>query len=155
MGGVAGAELFDSERDDLAQDLRDIPRNAAIRRVNELVKRARKVKAHALLCACLRKMMPTLWGQAKKQKELIENLDIVFQAVATEHGLSQGDFPNVHEHRRRLERWCETQSLTTIPRLNRDLVTKIDQALSKEIPELIKSLSAEGCQARLLLNPQL
>jgi hypothetical protein len=49
------------------------------------------------------------------------------QAVATEHGLSPGDFPLAGEHRRRLERWCETQSLASMPKLNRDLVTKIDQ----------------------------
>ena len=50
-------------------------------------------QVHALVCACLRKMMPAMFGKDKKQKELLKNLDIIFQAVAQEHGISAGDFP--------------------------------------------------------------
>jgi hypothetical protein len=39
--GWTAADLFDSEKHDLYTDIRDIPRYAAIRRVNELIKRAR------------------------------------------------------------------------------------------------------------------
>ncbi|EKX46621.1 hypothetical protein GUITHDRAFT_52547, partial [Guillardia theta CCMP2712] len=53
--GKESAALFEREKADLFRDLRDIPKNAAIRRVNELVKRARTAKVHALVCACLRK----------------------------------------------------------------------------------------------------
>jgi hypothetical protein len=36
---------------------------------------------HALVCACLRKMMPSMFGKEKKQKELLKNLDLIFQAL--------------------------------------------------------------------------
>ncbi|EKX50831.1 hypothetical protein GUITHDRAFT_157255 [Guillardia theta CCMP2712] len=47
--GRAGRELFDSEKAELMRDLREIPRNMLIRRVNELVRRARQAKTHALV----------------------------------------------------------------------------------------------------------
>ena len=31
--------------------------------------------------------MPAMFGKEKKQKELLKNLDIIFQAVAQEHGV--------------------------------------------------------------------
>ena len=46
------------------------------------MKRARIAKVHALVCACLKKMMPSMFGKEKKQKELLKNLDVIFQAVA-------------------------------------------------------------------------
>jgi hypothetical protein len=58
--GREGAPLFNQEKMDLFRDLRDIPKNAAVRRVNELVKRARISKVLALVCARLCKMMPAL-----------------------------------------------------------------------------------------------
>jgi hypothetical protein len=90
------------------RDLRDIPKNAAVRRVNELVKRARTAKVHSLVCACLRKMMPGMFGKEKKQKELLQNLEIIFQAVAQEHGISPGDFPDADVYREKLTRWTGT-----------------------------------------------
>ena len=128
--------------------MRDIPKNAAVRRVNELVKRARTVKVHALLCACLKKMMPSMFGKEKKQKELLKNLAVIFQvnwwlrcyfvmplrvdlkayiiqAVAQEHGISPGDFPNPDEYRQRLEKWTGTgRTLANLPKLNKELLKK-------------------------------
>lgn len=77
------------------RDLLDIPRYAAVRRINEVVKRARTVKVHALVCSTIRKMMPSMWGADKKQREIVENLDVVFTAVSMEHGIPPGDFPDV------------------------------------------------------------
>ena len=36
--------LFESEESDLIADLRDLPRNSAVRKINELVKRTRLAK---------------------------------------------------------------------------------------------------------------
>ena len=38
------------DRKDLLQELRDLPRNVCVRRVNEIVARARAVKVHLALC---------------------------------------------------------------------------------------------------------
>ena len=48
-GGAAHQELLTRERDDLLAELRDLPRNAVLRRINELSRRARKLKVHCFL----------------------------------------------------------------------------------------------------------
>lgn len=51
-------KLFEVEQHDLLKDLLDLPRNSAMRKVNELVKRAHLVRTHALILAHLRDKMP-------------------------------------------------------------------------------------------------
>ena len=64
----------------------DMPRMAAVRRINELIRRARLALAHALLCATLRYMMPSLWGRDKatiSQKQIkytcTKNMQLFFR----------------------------------------------------------------------------
>ncbi|CAK9096257.1 EH domain-containing protein 1 (AtEHD1) [Durusdinium trenchii] len=42
--------LLNQDRKDLVQELKDLPRNVCVRRVNEVVARARAVKVHLALC---------------------------------------------------------------------------------------------------------
>lgn len=64
------AQLFEMEEQDLMRDLRDLPRNSAVRKINELVKRVRLAKVHAYLIGYLKEQMPMLMGHSKKQKEV-------------------------------------------------------------------------------------
>ena len=88
--------LFEAERYDLFNDLQvrcssrgvqnrlllqSLPRNAALRKLNDLIKRARLAKVHAYVIAELRKQMPTMIGKEKKKRELIANLDRVYQQL--------------------------------------------------------------------------
>ena len=70
------AELFDLERADLMKDLKNLPRNSAVRKINELVKRVRMCKVHAYIISHLKEQMPMLMGQKKKQKEVSNNSKI-------------------------------------------------------------------------------
>lgn len=42
--------------------------------------------------------MPSLFGKAKKQTELIESLPQVFRSVMKKYGLAAGDFPDLHDY---------------------------------------------------------
>ncbi|KAG0451404.1 hypothetical protein HPP92_026419 [Vanilla planifolia] len=72
--GPIGKELFEKEQDDLLSDLKDIPKKACDRRINEFVKRARAAKIHAYIISHLKKEMPSMMGKAKAQQRLIDNL---------------------------------------------------------------------------------
>merc|ERR1711939_1052192 len=72
--GMLNKELFEAEAKDLVEDLRTLPRNSAIRKVNELVKRARLAKVHALLIGHLRDEMPSVFGKEKAQAKLTEGI---------------------------------------------------------------------------------
>jgi len=54
---------------DLLTDLKNIPKNAAIRKVNELVKRVRLAKAHMCIVGHLKKEMPAVFGDAVRTPE--------------------------------------------------------------------------------------
>lgn len=82
--------LFLKEREDLFRELRALPRNAAVRKINDLVKRTRYVKVHALLIGYLRGQMPALFGKESKKQELLKDLGNVFRTVQREHHLPFG-----------------------------------------------------------------
>jgi hypothetical protein len=63
-------ELFEMEERDLMNDLRGLPRNSAVRKINELVKRVRIAKVHAYIIGYLKDQMPMFMGKEKKQKEV-------------------------------------------------------------------------------------
>lgn len=75
------AKLFEAEQKNLLSDLLDLPRNSAVRKVNELVKRARLVRTHALILSHLREKMPVLFGKDSAKAELIANLDREYREI--------------------------------------------------------------------------
>lgn len=81
MKYVNARRLFQTEVDDLFADLQSLPRNAALQKLNDLIKRARLAKVHAYIIAELRKQMSLMIGKEKKKKELIQNLDKIFDQL--------------------------------------------------------------------------
>jgi hypothetical protein len=72
------AALFEMEERDLMRDLRDLPRNSAVRKINELVKRVRTAKVHAYVIGYLKEQMPVMMGHAKKQQQVSRNIPTCF-----------------------------------------------------------------------------
>merc|ERR1712151_992474 len=73
--------LFESEENDLYTVLAQLPRSAAVRKLNDLIKRARLAKVHAYLIDHLKKNMPSMMGKDKKQREMIANLTEIYKEV--------------------------------------------------------------------------
>ncbi|KAF0043780.1 hypothetical protein F2P81_002938 [Scophthalmus maximus] len=84
-----------AESQDLFRDIQSLPRNAALRKLNDLIKRARLAKVHAYIISHLKKEMPSLFGREKKKEELIMRLPEIYTILQREHHISPGDFPNV------------------------------------------------------------
>ena len=74
------------------KDLRELPRNSAVRKINELVKRVRLCKVHAYIISYLKEQMPSMFGKEKAQRDLINDLPNVFRTVMKRHNLAAGDF---------------------------------------------------------------
>jgi hypothetical protein len=87
------AQLFEDEERDLMRDLAVLPRQSAVRKINELVKRIRKVKTLAYIIGYLKAQMPALVGKEKKQQKLIADLPNVFRSIMKKYNLAPGDFP--------------------------------------------------------------
>lgn len=133
--GPIGKVLFEKEQDDLLADLKDIPKKACDRRINEFVKRARAAKIHAYIISHLRKEMPVMMGKAKTQQRLIDNLSDEFAKVQREHHLPPGDFPNVEHFRDVLSGY----SLDNFEKLKPKMIQSVDEMLGYDIPDLLKN----------------
>merc|ERR1711966_165383 len=93
LQNMDNAELFEQEESDLMKDLAILPRQSAVRKINELVKRIRKVKTLAYIIGYLKSQMPSLVGREKKQAKLINDLPNVFRSILKKYpNVSPGDF---------------------------------------------------------------
>ncbi|XP_062169910.1 EH domain-containing protein 1 [Alnus glutinosa] len=133
--GPIGKELFEKEQEDLLADLKDIPKKACDRRINEFVKRARAAKIHAYIISHLKKEMPAMMGKAKAQQRLIDNLADEFGKVQREFHLPPGDFPNVEHFREILSGY----NIDKFEKLKPKMIQSVDDMLGYDIPDLLKN----------------
>ncbi|KAE8680241.1 EH domain-containing protein 1 [Hibiscus syriacus] len=133
--GPIGKELFEKEQEDLLSDLKDIPKKACDRQINEFVKRARAAKIHAHIIGHLKKEMPSMIGKAKTQQKLIDNLEAEFGKVQRDHHLPPGDFPNVEQFREVLSGY----NFDKFEKLKPKMIQAVDDMLGYDIPELLKT----------------
>ncbi|CAN1149625.1 EH domain-containing protein 1 [Linum perenne] len=133
--GPLGKELFEKEQSDLLSDLKDIPKKACDRRINEFVKRARAAKINAYIISHLKKEMPAMMGKAKAQQKLIDNLADEFGKIQREFHLPPGDFPNVELFKEVLSGY----NIDKFERLKPKMIQAVDDMLGYDIPELLKN----------------
>lgn len=133
------SELFEMEEKDLMKDLAILPRQSAVRKINELVKRIRKVKTLAYIIAHLKNQMPTLMGKEKKQNKLIADLPNVFRTILKKHNLAPGDFPDITSFSNKLRdvKFAEFNTLS------QKQIDGLDEILNKDIPALMEELPSE------------
>lgn len=140
--------LFIAESSDLLRDLRTLPRNAAIRKINELVKRARLLRTHALIIGTLRAQMPSMWGFEKKQTELIADMANQFNSLHKKYALPIGDFPDI----RRFKAAAAGMDFKKFPKLDEGVYQSITRVLETNIPILLERLQDEEAAQRAAVS---
>uniref|UniRef100_A0A8C5HW81 EH domain-containing protein 4-like n=1 Tax=Gouania willdenowi TaxID=441366 RepID=A0A8C5HW81_GOUWI len=131
--------LFEAESQDLFRDIQSLPRNAALRKLNDLIKRARLAKVHAYIISYLKKEMPTLFGREKKKEELIMRLPEIYSFLQREHHISPGDFPNVTKMQEMLQHY----DFNKFPSLKMKLIESVDKMLASKIAVLMAMIREE------------
>mmetsp|Transcript_57308 Transcript_57308/g.161872 ORF Transcript_57308/g.161872 Transcript_57308/m.161872 type:complete len:560 (+) Transcript_57308:39-1718(+) len=126
-------KLFESEENDLFTNLAGLPHSAAVRKLNDLIKRARLARVHAFILDYLKRKMPSMWGKGREQKRLLANLPQVFQDIAKERNLPLGDFPDPQQVREILS----GIDFATLPKLDRKKLEVLDSMLEKDVPKLL------------------
>ncbi|KAJ1944331.1 hypothetical protein GGF37_002242 [Kickxella alabastrina] len=134
------SELLISEQRDLLRDLRSIPKNAALRRVNEIVKRARQARVHAHIIGYLRSELPSMFGKDKKAKAMLENLPAEFRKIQVKYNLPPGDFPNPEAFKSDLEAF----KIADFNKFNQKLIDNADEALSVDFPRLMQKFPSDN-----------
>jgi EH domain-containing protein 1 len=138
-------KLFDAEREDLFRDLLALPRGSAVRKVNELVKRARLVRVHALIIGHLKAQMPAVFGKDSKKDELIKNLGKEFQKIQQQYQIPVGDFPDLATFKEQLKN-CDFNKFN---KLDEKLVNQMDEVLATDIPKLMKMFPEESAARKV------
>ena len=135
--GNTQGPLLEREKADLFTDISKLPQNAVMRRINELVKRARAVKVHAYIVHYLRKQLPyNPWGRRDKQQRLLNRLDRELTMCARRYELPKGDFPPTPPLRKALD---EIKDWTSeFPKLDKRMVKEMDKVFSTDIPDLLE-----------------
>ena len=139
LSNLDNADLFEMEEKDLMKDLAILPRQSAVRKINELVKRLRKVKTLAYIIGHLKAQMPAMMGREKKQKKLIADLPNVFRAIMKKYDLSPGDFPDINQFMAKLNesKFAEFNTLKDVQ------IAELDKVLNEDIPSLMELLPSE------------
>lgn len=131
--------LFEDEQRDLFNDLQSLPRHAALRKLNDLIKRARLAKVHAYLMSYLKEEMPTMMGKEKRKKELIGNLEKVFNKLQADHHISAGDFPNT----KRMQELLQAHDFSKFNSLKPKYLELVDGMLASDIAKLMAQIPRE------------
>lgn len=132
-------KLFELEEKDLFRDLQSLPRNAALRKLNDLIKRARLAKVHAYIIGQLKKEMPSVFGKDTKKKELIHRLGSIYEQLQREHQISPGDFPNL----KRMQEQLQHHDFNKFHPLKPKLLEVVDQMLAEDIAKLMQIIPLE------------
>ncbi|KAL7544192.1 hypothetical protein ACHAWF_007571 [Thalassiosira exigua] len=139
LRNLDNAELFEQEEGDLMRDLAILPRQSAVRKINELVKRIRKVKTLAYIIGHLKSQMPTVMGKEKKQAKLINDMPNVFRTIMKKHNLAPGDFPDISKFNEKLK---ETK-FSEFHSLKMDQIQLLEDCLTSHLPRLMEELPGE------------
>lgn len=131
--------LFEAEEQDLFADLQSLPRNAALRKLNDLIKRARLAKVHAYIMSALKKEMPSMFGKDNKKKELIKNLDTIYSTLQREHQISPGDFPDI----KKMQELLVNHDFAKFRALDLKLLERVDKMLAEDIAKLMAMVPHE------------
>lgn len=132
-------QLFSAEEADLFSDLHSLTRNSNLRKLNDLIKRARLAKVHAMIISDLRAQMPMLMGKEQKKTELIKNLGDIFKRIEKDNGVPEGDFPDLQKMQKILV-GCDFSSF---PRLNTSMIASVDEMMRRDITGLMKKIPGE------------
>jgi len=137
LKNLDNSDLFEQEERDLMKDLAILPRQSAVRKINELVKRIRKVKTLAYVIGYLKSQMPSVMGKEKKQQKLINDLPNVFRTILKKYGLSAGDFPDINKFSAKLSE-CKFSDFNS---LSEAQIKGLDDCLTVHIPKVRERLS--------------
>jgi len=131
--------LFHAEEQDLFNDIYSLHRNSSLRKLNDMIKRARLALVHAHILSEIKQQMPMFLGKDSRKRELLGSLPALCKSIEEEYHIPAGDFPDIPRLHGQLERfdWSE------LPGTNPHLIQTVELMLKKDITTFIKRLPSE------------
>jgi len=139
------------EENDLYTRIAQLPRTASVRKVNDLIKRARLAKVHAFLLDHLYNNMPWMFGHAKEQERMVRELPSIYQEIAMQRGLPLGDFPDP----KMMQMHLAPMDFTTFKPLDVEKLEALESLLSVDLPRLLQQIPEEQAAQGVVAAPVL
>ncbi|XP_019873831.1 EH domain-containing protein 3 isoform X2 [Aethina tumida] len=133
-------KLFEEEEQNLFRDLQSLPKNTVLRRLNDLIKRARMAKVHAYIISELKKDMPIIFRKDSKKTHLIKHLNDIYLRIQRQYMFPAGDFPDI----KKMQDILIHQDFNKFECLNKKLVDAVDETLNYDISSLMTKFSLES-----------
>lgn len=128
--------MFNEEENDLFQDMKSLPHNSVISKLNHIGKRANTAIVHAYIMSELKSRLPLLSriiNKSHRQNELINNLESVFTDIQNKYkNLSVGDFPEV-EHMKEILKGKDFSSFNSLDEKLINRATNLMDGFSMEM----------------------
>ncbi|XP_050443770.1 EH domain-containing protein 3-like [Adelges cooleyi] len=121
--------MFSEEESDLFQDIKSLPHNSVISKLNYIGKRAKTAIIHAYIVSELKSRMPLMARilfKENRQSELVDNLEQIYNDIINKHKhLSWGDFPDIDNMKTLLRQ----KDFTTFNSLDEKLIHRAENLL--------------------------
>lgn len=127
------------ENETLLRDLKDLPAKSVDKKLSDFVKRLRALRTHVLLMHTLRERLPKRGdgagaAAAKMQRQVIERLHEVYEAVQRTYRVPASDLPDLERYRAILS----TFDLGSFPKVDESVIQSMDELLAVHVPALVK-----------------
>ncbi|XP_061405979.1 LOW QUALITY PROTEIN: EH domain-containing protein 3-like [Lethenteron reissneri] len=134
-------DLLEVNERDFMNDLRSLPRLAPLRRLNDVIARARLARAHACIVSALHSQLP-LFGRRAALTELVAQggLAPVLEVAHQRWGLPVGDRPEMEP----MQEWLMHCDMSFIRPMERRLLAAVDTLLQRDAPALLSRFRNEA-----------
>jgi len=129
------AALLEAEQADLLHHLRNLPKDSAIRKINEMIRRAKQVRVHGIILSQLRAQMPSFWGKSSKQDKMIVNMKEEFFKIQQEFQFPICDLPDPGLYQDVLK----NMDVAALPRLGSKHSEMLNEAIVRDLPDLLQA----------------
>ena len=120
--------LFTSEQMELFTDISHLPANNLLRKINDLIRRAKESKALALLLSYLQSESNVWMGKVEKQEQLIKEMPEIFEKVKNQNHLPTSDFPSIDHFTKVISK----MAFNKLPRYDSRKIDALDRESSKK-----------------------
>eukprot|EP01101_Sappina_pedata_P007057 TRINITY_DN3661_c0_g1_i1.p1 TRINITY_DN3661_c0_g1~~TRINITY_DN3661_c0_g1_i1.p1 ORF type:complete len:170 (-),score=10.20 TRINITY_DN3661_c0_g1_i1:61-570(-) len=126
-------EMFLADRSALSSEMEFVAKNSFMTRVDEFIRRIRKLRVHMHLIGHFKSLLPSYFGRESKKNEIINNLEDEFLTLQVKYNLPSRDFPPTGLFRSQLRQ----VNFDLFNELDETMVHALDQVLDHYIPHLL------------------
>ncbi|XP_022647533.1 EH domain-containing protein 1-like [Varroa jacobsoni] len=129
------SEMFMANLKRLDAEIAELPCNSALRKLDQILRRARQVRAHGLLINFLKEHYPTVLKKGASSRLSTTELSEIFEQLVSKYKISMGDLPKASAMRKKL-RWssdlhnCSAEKILS-------LLDEVNHFIDVDIPALL------------------